>query len=527
MNLAQDDFTRMTLALLEGSKGVLEPNHDPPEIQSDHIGSETWQDDNETDFDLSLMLNDDDEDSGSSCAEERPSTFTSSTDRFSLGGKRNCALGELIDAMVFFGNLKVVEGDQLLEYQRTHGYYHHIHRSERYIAKCLNAGGFLDHLSARDIHDTAKKILWHPACDSNIDQFNRYESLINTRDGILDFVTGEVQDHSPDYLFTYFINATYLEHSESITCPTFDHFCATSLAPMHHLDDETDRKIIEQKRRLLLEMIGYICCDSNAGKCALFLKGAPDSGKSVIVNFIHSFFDLELISAVQLHQLSDRFAKAELFGKKLNVSGEIQGKKLREITTFKCITGGDRIEAEYKGKDLFSFVPRCKLLFAGNTLPTTSESDATRAFVNRLTILLFNHSIPKEKQDKDLLDKLLAEKDAIFTLAMDALRALKERNYCFTLPDESKEFLNSFEERGNSLQAFLKDCCVVEAEARIFNADLYQAYVRYCQKNGLEEFSREKLYEMLSGVPGVTMKRIRIGNENRWGHVGIGIRDQT
>ena len=73
MNLAQDDFTRMTLALLESSNGVLEPNHDPPEIQSDHIGLETWQDDNETDFDLSLMLNDDDEDSGSSCAEERPS----------------------------------------------------------------------------------------------------------------------------------------------------------------------------------------------------------------------------------------------------------------------------------------------------------------------------------------------------------------------------------------------------------------------------------------------------------------------
>ena len=44
-----------------------------------------------------------------------------------------------------------------------------------------------------------KKILWHPACDSKIDQFNRYESLINTRDGILDFVTSEVQDHSPTY----------------------------------------------------------------------------------------------------------------------------------------------------------------------------------------------------------------------------------------------------------------------------------------------------------------------------------------
>lgn len=501
----------------------VETESDPPEVQPDHIEPEAGQDDNEVGLDPSLMS--DDEDSDSSHAEEHPSTFTSSTDRFSLGGKRNCALDELIDGMVSFGNLKVVEGDQLLEYQRDYGCYRHIRRPERYVAKCLNAGGFLAHLSARDIHDTAKKILWHPVCDSKIDQFNCYDPLINTRDGILDFVTGEVQDHSPKYLFTYFINATYLGHPESVSCPMFDHFCETSLAPLHHLGDEVDKEIIRQKRRLLLEMIGYICCDSNAGKCALFLKGAPDSGKSVIVNFVHSLFELELISSVQLHQLSDRFAKAELFGKKLNVSGEIQGKKLREITTFKCITGGDRIEAEYKGKDLFSFVPRCKLLFAGNTLPTTSESDATRAFVNRLTILLFNHSIPKAEQDKDLLDKLLAEKDAIFILAIDALRELQGRNYCFTLPDESKEFLSSFEERGNSLQAFLKDCCVIEPEARIFNADLCRAYTQYCLKNGLEAFPRAKLYEMLSGVPGVTMKRIRIGAENRWGHTGVRMKD--
>lgn len=497
----------------------------PPEYPFSDTESETWQDDNEADFDLSLMLNDDDEDSDSSYAEEAPATFQPSVPRSSLGGKRNCALDELIDNMIFHGSLKVVEGDQLLEYQHDYGYYRHIRRPERYVAKCLNPGGFLAHLSARDIHDVAKKILWHPVCNNRIDQFNRYESLINTRDGILDFVTGEVQDHSPEYLFTYFINATYLGNPESVSCPTFDHFCETSLAPLHHLSDEADKAIIEQKRRLLLEMIGYICCDSNAGKCALFLKGAPDSGKSVIVNFIHSFFDLELISAVQLHQLSDRFAKAELFGKKLNVSGEIQGKKLREITTFKCITGGDRIEAEYKGKDLFSFVPRCKLLFAGNALPTTSEADATKAFVNRLTILLFNHSIPKKDQDKDLLDKLLAEKDAIFTLAMDALRELKNRNYCFTIPKESKDFLNSFEERGNSLQSFLKDDCVIEPGARIFNTDLCRAYTQYCLKNGLEEFSKAMLYEMLSGVPGVTMKRVRIGPENRWGHAGVRLRN--
>ena len=145
----------------------------PPEYPFSDTESETWQDDNEADFDLSLMLNDDDEDSDSSYAEEAPATFQPSVPRSSLGGKRNCALDELIDNMIFHGSLKVVEGDQLLEYQHDYGYYRHIRRPERYVAKCLNPGGFLAQLSARDIHDVAKKILWHPVCNNRIDQFNR------------------------------------------------------------------------------------------------------------------------------------------------------------------------------------------------------------------------------------------------------------------------------------------------------------------------------------------------------------------
>ena len=89
----------------------------------------------------------------------------------------------------------------------------------------------------------------------------------------------------------------------------------------------------------------------------------------------------------------------------------------------------------------------------------------------------------------------------------------------------AKDFLNSFEERGNSLQSFLKDDCVIEPGARIFNTDLCRAYTQYCLKNGLEEFSKAMLYEMLSGVPGVTMKRVRIGPENRWGHAGVRLRN--
>ena len=77
------------------------------------------------------------------------------------------------------------------------------------------------------------------------------------------------------------------------------------------------------------------------------------------------------------------------------------------------------------------------------------------------------------------------------------------------------------------MQTFLKDCCVIEPEARIFNEDLYKAYKQYCRENGLEEFSKTKLHEMLSSVPGVTMKRVRIGSENLRGHVGVKLKEEA
>ena len=230
------------------------------------------------------------------------------------------------------------------------------------------------------------------------------------------------------------------------------------------------------------------------------------------------------MSNVPLHQLGERFSRAELAGKKVNIAGEIAGRALRDISIFKSVTGGDRITGEFKGKDLFYFIPRCKLLFAGNTLPRMTEADTTAAFANRLVVLLFNQSIPPEKQDKSLLDRLCKEADSIVTLALHALQDLMERNFVFALPEDSKAFLESFVNRSNVLSGFIKERCILSPEARVFNTDLFAAFVDYCAQNGLEALSLSQFHDLLSGIPGVYAKRIRIGKENRQGHVGISLK---
>lgn len=367
-------------------------------------------------------------------------------------------------------------------------------------------------LLANDLREIAQRLTWREDLRCSRDDFNRSKELVNLENGVFNLETGELLEHDPRFQFTYQVNASYRQDPECINCPAFEEFCRSSL--------NGDPK----KRQLLLEMIGYICSDMAVGKCAFFLQGQPNSGKSVVAEFVGKLFDPSLVSNISLHQLGDRFSRAELAGKKVNIAGEIAGRALRDISIFKSITGGDRITGEFKGKNLFYFIPRCKLLFAGNTLPRTTEADTTAAFANRLVVLLFNQSIPPEQQDKRLLDRLWWEADSIVTLALHAMQDLMERNFVFTLPGDSGAFLASFANRSNVLSDFLEECCILSPEARVFNVDLFASFVDYCARNGLEALSRSRFYDLLSGVPGVYAKRIRIGKENRQGHVGIALK---
>lgn len=368
-------------------------------------------------------------------------------------------------------------------------------------------------LLANDLREIAQRLTWREDLRCCRDTLNRSKELVNLENGVFNLETGELMPHNPRFRFTYQVNASYLQDPEYINCPTFEAFCRSSL------DGDT------QKRQLLLEIIGYICSDLTVGKCAFFLQGQPNSGKSIVAEFVGRLFDPSLVSNVPLHQLGDRFSRAELAGKKVNIAGEIAGRALRDISLFKSVTGSDRIMGELKGRDPFYFTPQCKLLFAGNTLPRTTEADTTAAFANRLVILLFNQSIPPEKQDKSLLDRLWKEADSIVTLSLHALQNLMDRNFVFTQPEDSKSFLELFTNRSNVLSGFLGECCTLSPKARVFNVDLFAAFVDYCARNGLEAISRSHFFDLLSGIPGVYAKCVRIGKENRQGHEGIALKE--
>jgi phage/plasmid-associated DNA primase len=61
------------------------------------------------------------------------------------------------------------------------------------------------------------------------------------------------------------------------------------------------------------------------------------------------------------------------------------------------------------------------------------------ALLNRMVILLFPISIPKEKQDLELGEKMKQEVDSIFSEALDELHLLQKNNFRFEEPDDTKK----------------------------------------------------------------------------------------
>lgn len=347
----------------------------------------------------------------------------------------------------------------------------------------------------------------------HIDKFNNYSNLINLRNGVLDYKKRELLEKSSDYMFTYQLNVNYIQDKNDIIAPNFFKFCETSL------DNN------EQKIKLLLEIIAYLCTPlMSAKKCFIFL-GEPNSGKSLIIHLIEYIFGKELISNIQLENLGNRFATGVLSTKRINICAELSARPLRNIETFKLIVGGDTLSGEFKGRDVFQFENKCKLLYAGNILPPIKNEDISTAFVDRLTVLKFSHSIPKEERIYDLFEKLKNEADDIFSLAINTITELIKNKYDFTTPQDSIELLNDYSFQQTNIDIFINERCSFGESLKTHSATLYELYKKFCTENAICPISQNLFSQKIGSIKGVTNGRFRIngGNPAR-GFYGISIK---
>ena len=274
----------------------------------------------------------------------------------------------------------------------------------------------------------------------------------------------------------------------------------------------------ERKKRMLYEIIGFCISDIENVKKAIFLIGRANCGKSVILRFIQRLVGEENYSNVSLDRFANNFHIFRLLGKVVNVSGEIPSTPLsgRAFDVFKCITGGDRMELEKKGQQPFSGVIKAKLIFAGNMMPSFAKVDGTDSFVERLHILLFDNSVPKDEIDLGIEERLWSDRDKIVRYSMEALKYFVIGGKKFIESDDELEMLRSIADSANPLKSFVESCLEFGDGFAVHISEVYEAYLDFAWNEALPDIQRTTFRNLMGIVKGITIGKTkkRLGKPN-------------
>lgn len=337
------------------------------------------------------------------------------------------------------------------------------------------------------------------------------DHLLRCKNGAVDLMTGKLEtDVTGEFL--YCNSFDYIPEATLAMAPEFAKFCETSL--------EKD----EKKMKLLLQILGYSVSELQIAKVGFFLIGESNSGKSLILELVQSVVGDDFVTNIAFDKLGNRFNKSRLVLSRVNICTELAGGKMKDIDFFKLVTAHERITADNKGEAPFEFRVRTKLLTAGNVMPEIPEITGAEALLHRMIILRFNSSIPPEKQDKMLLEKLLKEKDVIFSLAVKELVTLAENGFIFAEPEDSVAFKAVIQDSINSVEKFVDESCIFSPEEKVHLRDLWEKYQNFCSENGLAvKINITQFTQKILCFKGVSKGKFRLHGKPLAGFFGIAL----
>ena len=343
-----------------------------------------------------------------------------------------------------------------------------------YIKKCIT-----DYneklLKMKDINEVFQNLITDIVFIKS-DLIDADENIINFTNGILKLDTMTLEPHSPDIKSTIQLPCEW--SFEDIETPVYDSFITTLTD-----GDKKVQHFLEQYAGVALSNVyGYRM------KKALIMVGAGDCGKSQYKQLLEQILGTENYCSIDLEGLERRFGTANLYRKRLAGSSDMGFMKINELKIFKQATGGDSLFGELKGRDGFSFKYKGILWFCANQKPHFGGDKGDWVY-NRMVFIDCKNVIPKEKQDKRLLEKMYAERKGIIRKCVLALKTVIDAGYDYEVPESAEQSLYEFKKENDSVLMFIDECVVKRPiEGFVDNCTtkvMYDVYKEWCKENRL------------------------------------------
>lgn len=274
----------------------------------------------------------------------------------------------------------------------------------------------------------------------------------------------------------------------------------------------------------LQRSVGYSLTGDVGEQVLFFLHGSGANGKSTFINAIFDTLggDYAVQSAPDLlvQKSGERHPTevADLQGKRLVASIEVEDGRRMAEGLVKQLTGGDLLKARHMREDFFQFKPTHKLYLVANHKPAVRGTDY--AIWRRIRMIPFEVQIPDGERDARLPEKLRAEAPGILAWAVRGCLAWQRTG--LAAPVEVTAATEAYRLESDSLGAFLAECTVRVADARTKAKTLYDAYAKWAAAGNLPPLNLMRFGNAMT-ERGFEKDTTRIGVQ----YVGIGLTDEN
>jgi len=330
--------------------------------------------------------------------------------------------------------------------------------------------------------------------------------LLNTPNGVVDLRTGAMRPHKRSDLMIKMTAGALVPHAR----------CDVWLRFIEEIAGQDDTLVAYLQR-----MFGYCLTGSTREHALFFLYGTGANGKSVFVNTLLAVLGDYGINAPMETFMASRNDRhptelAMLRGARLVVAVETEQGRSWNESRIKELTGGDLITARNLYQAFFTYAPQFKPILTGNHKPALRNID--EAIRRRLHLIPFTITVPPDKRDKNLQQKLLVERDGIFEWALQGCLAWQRDGLC--PPQSVRQATDEYFEAEDSVGRWIEERCLRATNARALTNELFADWKQWAETAGEFVGTQKRLSELLQSR-GIEKWRNTVGLR---GLQGIGLK---
>ena len=325
-------------------------------------------------------------------------------------------------------------------------------------------------------------------------------NLIAFKNGVLDIVTDEFTEFSPEYIITNKIPHNYVPNAESELLDKMMVKLSCNDTNVH---------------KLLYQAVGYCFYRRNELRKSFFLLGEKRNGKSTFLDMLGTLLGEDNTANLDLCEIGDRFKTAELTGKLANIGDDINDEYISNTAIFKKVVSGEIITVERKGKDPYKLHSFAKFFFSANSLPRLGRGKDSSAVLDRLVIIPLDAKFTKDDADYDPFIKYkLREEHVMEALIAKAIPALKEVlvDQEFAVCDKVLASLDEFEKANNPIIEFFDEIDETDYKHERVTV-VYQKYTMFCLGNNLQPISALEFQKQMKKYFGLVIKTITVDDK--------------